>query len=338
MANPNFTPSLSSNEIWRDLDDTRCITDDLDAIEEDISELQTGKADNNHAHSGYAETNHTHEYAPTSHSHSYNELSDKPTIPAIPDFLPANGGDADTVDGKHASDLALVNHNHDSNYIPKSLQCTDNNGAPEVMVYKADNISLISTLENLSLGIHSVYTQGGVEGNPPTSDSCRCIVHKTNSNIMWVLAFGTSGSIYSNYWNGGTWRGWREIYSATPNALWSGHYYMSDVQTVTPSKTLSECRNGWLLVWSDYDSDTGTVNDEDFVTSIIHKRKPGGTTWTGQSHYFDIPRFIGSTNTDVTGESRIMKRVYVYDDKLVGHVANQYNPRNDVVLRAVYEF
>lgn len=35
------------------------------------------------------------------HSHSYNELSNKPTIPTIPSSLPANGGNADTVDNYH---------------------------------------------------------------------------------------------------------------------------------------------------------------------------------------------------------------------------------------------
>lgn len=73
MANPNFVPTMSSNEIWRDLDDTRCITDDLDAIEADILELEQNKADADHTHSGYA---------PSSHGHSYNDLSDKPTIPS----------------------------------------------------------------------------------------------------------------------------------------------------------------------------------------------------------------------------------------------------------------
>ena len=32
-------------------------------------------------------------------SGSYNDLTDKPTIPTIPNSLPANGGNADTVGG-----------------------------------------------------------------------------------------------------------------------------------------------------------------------------------------------------------------------------------------------
>ncbi len=44
--------------------------------------------------------------ADSNHTHSYNDLTNKPTIPTIPSSLPANGGNADTVDGYHASDFA----------------------------------------------------------------------------------------------------------------------------------------------------------------------------------------------------------------------------------------
>lgn len=50
--------------------------------------------------------------AEASHIHSYNDLTDKPTIPTVPASLPANGGNADTVDGKHASDFATAGHTH----------------------------------------------------------------------------------------------------------------------------------------------------------------------------------------------------------------------------------
>lgn len=45
-------------------------------------------------------------------SGDYNDLGNKPTIPTVPDSLPANGGNADTVDGKHASDFATAGHAH----------------------------------------------------------------------------------------------------------------------------------------------------------------------------------------------------------------------------------
>lgn len=103
MSNPNFDPRYSTDQIWRGQNTEQCLSDDLDAIEDDIASLGTGKADANHTHTGYASADHTH---------SYNSLTDKPTIPTVPESLPANGGNADTVDGKHASDLAAANHTH----------------------------------------------------------------------------------------------------------------------------------------------------------------------------------------------------------------------------------
>ncbi len=89
-----------------------------------IKSALDGKANASHTHN-YANSAHTHAQseitgleaalegkAAASHSHSYNSLTDKPTIPTIPASLPANGGNADTVDGKHASDFATANHTH----------------------------------------------------------------------------------------------------------------------------------------------------------------------------------------------------------------------------------
>lgn len=43
---------------------------------------------------------------------SYNDLANKPTIPTVPQSLPANGGNADTVGGKYPSEFAAYNHTH----------------------------------------------------------------------------------------------------------------------------------------------------------------------------------------------------------------------------------
>lgn len=139
---PDFIGQLSSDEIWYAGETDIRLTDVIDE-----------KVDANHTHTpasiGAAAASHTHNYAASGHSHSYNDLSDKPTIPAaythpsshpasmisglsavattgsyddlsdkptiptIPSSLPANGGNADTVDNKHASDFATANHTHD---------------------------------------------------------------------------------------------------------------------------------------------------------------------------------------------------------------------------------
>lgn len=133
MLNGEFNPTWSTDNIWREEDMERCLSNDLNTIEANIANLQTGKADIAHTHTEYAaasevtalqtlvgdtsvasqisssvatkaDINHTHPgYASSEHTHSYNDLNDKPTIPTS---LPANGGDADTIDGKHANEFA----------------------------------------------------------------------------------------------------------------------------------------------------------------------------------------------------------------------------------------
>lgn len=107
---------------------------------------------------------------------------------------------------------------------------------------------------------------------------------------------------------------------------------------ITPTKKLSECKTGWMLLWSDYDPDTSSGVDGDFVTTFIPKRNHLGATWDGKTFFADIPRFIGSNTQDTSTEKRIIKWFNVYDNKITGTAANGYPDRDDVALRAIYEF
>lgn len=97
MANPNFVPNFSSNEIFRDLDQSRCLTDDLDTIESGLAD----KAASNHVHAGYAVENHTHTgYAPSTHAHTSAEITDLATALATKADVSSIANKADLVDGK----------------------------------------------------------------------------------------------------------------------------------------------------------------------------------------------------------------------------------------------
>lgn len=284
--NGTFSPLMSTNEVYRDTDRTRCLT-------LDIEDLETGKADADHDHDdAYSAVNHTH-----------------------------------ALDGV----VGLLD-----------LLLTDSDGNVK------ENITgdFLAVVKAKPIGVYTFYTMGGSTSEntnmPKTSESWRYLVHKTGTNFGWVLAFGSSGSIYSNYLDNGTWKGWKAIYDATPTPLWApsngtGGYYMTSGHTVTPSKKLSECRNGWILMWSDYNTDESITQDYDWHCSVIPKIRPNGENWAGHSWLFDIPIGMQSASPYTT-ETRKMKWLYVYDNKLVGHDANNQNGRNDCVLRAVYEF
>lgn len=242
-----------------------------------------------------------------------------------------------TLDGKAAS-----SHTHALSAITGllALLATDDDG--DVKVSWSDQ-DVVAKIKALGSGLHTAYAKGGSTNNPKTTESWRFIVHKTGAtNYGWVIAFGSSGSVYTGYVDNATWKGWKCIYNATSNGmiLWSGSAYMqstnSTPQVVTPSKKLSECRTGWMLLWSDYDPGSGS-NDTDFCTTFIPKYTPSGGTWGGKAFYCDIPMYVGSDATDLSTEKRCIKPIYVHDDCLKGSYQNTSGGRNDVVLRAVYE-
>ena len=236
---------------------------------------------------------------------------------------------------------AASSHNHNSAYISKDLQFTADSGAQKLSYYKDDGKNILTEIAALTTGFYTMYSQSGTAGNPKTTEAWRFIIHKTGNTTGWVQGYGSLGSVYTNYQDGSSgWRGWRCVWDNDPNPLWSGAMYMSSPnstpQTVTPSKKLSECRTGWLLLWSDYDAGSGS-NDADFVTTMIPKNDPSGNKWGGKSFLCDIPRYVGSNAEDVDTERRIIKPIYVHDDRIEGSYQNDKDERNDVVLRAVYE-
>lgn len=222
----------------------------------------------------------------------------------------------------------------------KSLQPTSDVGSTEFTMTSGD---LYDKIHSLGLGFHTIYCSTAVSNIPSTREAWRILVHKTNKDsshsIAWVLAFGSSGSVYTNYeYNANSFYSWKCIYEVAPGRLWNGAKLVKANETITPSKKLSECRTGWMLLWSDYDPDTSSGVDADFVTTFIPNRSHSGGTWNGSTFFADIPRFIGSNTQDSSTEKRIMKWFTVYDDRIVGEAANEKSDRNDVALRAIYEF
>ncbi len=300
--------------------------------------------------SGKANTGHTHGAASTT-ANGFMSKEDKTKLNGI-----ATGANKTTVDTALSASStnpvqnkvintalagkASTSHNHNSAYIAKSLQMTADDGDVEVSWTNQD---VVAKIKALGSGMTTAYASIGTTNNPNSIESFRFMVHKTGSaKYGWVMAFGGRGSVYTGYVDNGTWRDWKAIFEASPAPLWTGAAYMSSPnstpQTVTPSKKLSECRNGWLLLWSDYDKDTKKANDSDFVTTMIPKKNPTGGNWGGKAFYCDIPRYMGSNVNDVDTERRIIKSIYIHDNCIKGSFNNDKDERNDVVLRCVYEY
>ena len=237
------------------------------------------------------------------------------------------------LDGKSAT-----SHTHTAQSLvsmAEALFATSYNGGVEYSYGSGSGKNVLTEISNMPAGLHTIYSIAGTTGNPKTTESWRMLVHKTSATIGWVLAFDAEGSIYSNYQSAaGTFKGWRCIYDVTPPILWMGEYWCTDTQTVTPSKALSACRNGWVLVWSDYDTANEVSTNGDCFTTVIPKWNPNHVKWSGQS-------FIAAVPTNLSTDGTISfagKRLYVHDTKITGNTVNDVSPSNDVCLRAIYEY
>lgn len=223
-------------------------------------------------------------------------------------------------DHNHDGVYSSVDHVHDTTVVTQSG--TDLNNYTKAGLYSFANAY---TPLNIPAG-----TNGWLFVLPWQKDS--------DTVKQFWFRHGTPGStdqeVYTRMKTASTgWSSWRKIsgdVQGTP--LWTGAYLMTSNNTVTPAKPLSKCAKGWILVWSDYNPGEGAQN-ADFVTTIIPKKSFNGGTWSNHKFLCTVPQYstIGSNIINV-------KTLYISDDKIVGDALNDQNERNDICLRAIYEF
>ena len=117
----------------------------------------------------------------------------------------------------------------------------------------------------------------------------------------------------------------KPVFFENADILWSGQSYPVANSGITPRTALNDCPNGWILVWSDYDADTGKANDSDWHFTFIPKshRSGGG-----------IRLMIPNMNGDY-GD----KYIYCNGTQINGHADNSVSGASkDVVLRQVVAF
>lgn len=114
--------------------------------------------------------------------------------------------------------------------------------------------------------------------------------------------------------------------------LWSGSWFMNDSQTVTPSRKLSDCPNGWIMAWSRYENGS-TANS---FWNFVYVPKRFGTLSAG-----GMVQTLGADPTTNSGgvvskTQPVFKYIYATDTTLSGHAQNGLSPNNTLVLRYVF--
>lgn len=237
-----------------------------------------------------------------------------------------------SIDGSDAE--TVVQQVYELQNIVNASRATDVEGGAKLSITDTTK-SLLDEFIALGVGLHTIYSTVGVQDSPTSSAGYRSIGQLNTPNNGWIMSFHTNGSVYTNFYFSGEWRGWRAVYEAVPEPLWSGTSLIGEGVTITPSKPLNQCAHGWQLVFSDYNDDTSTASSSDLSTVMIPKRNLTGANWGGSSFLCLVPTYLAEDGA----HNMCVKRVYVYPDRLEGHASNALGSvQRDACLRAIYEY
>lgn len=110
------------------------------------------------------------------------------------------------------------------------------------------------------------------------------------------------------------------------NVLWMGERYPTETQTVTPSKGIHDCKNGWILRWQGYNPGTGGTETHFQYTYIP---KMGIVHANGKGNRVILAR---------QEDTLMYKYLYIYHDRIVGHAQNGAGGNRDMALTGVFEW
>lgn len=240
-----------------------------------------------------------------------------------------------SVDGSNAE--TVVQQVYELQQIVEKSKITANNGNVKLSI--TDNTKdVLTEFISLGVGFHTIYTANGVQGVPDTG-AFRMFGHLTNTNPAtgYIIAMQADGSVYANYCNVGTWRGWKSIFEATPPLLYqsaNGAFPNAEI-AVTPTKALSECQHGWALIFTGYDDTAKAPRDYYVQTVYIPKRSYKGEWWSGESMTFSLVYSYSEANDT---NLQCTKTFTVYNDRIVSSRFNSQGVSRNMVLRSIHEY
>lgn len=255
------------------------------------------------------------------------------------DFKPGTKISSDQVDEEFNQLISQINqvedddNSKDADVRSKAqmTKITSDTGSMKLSANKTTD-DILNEILNAGVGLHTFYAVTGSINLPPNGISIRGVAQLTAANFGWVWCIDYQNQMWTNYLNNNIWSGWRQLATHDQNILWSGALYPMAGQTITPSKKLSECAKGWILVWSDYTVGSG-ANDYRWHTNVVPKTFASFDNGGGM--LFHVPTSLGTGDGTGTFAS---KYFYINDATLTGHTINDTNDNRFMVLRKVIEF
>ena len=248
-----------------------------------------------------------------SHYLNYNNLSNKPSIPTIPSSLPANGGNADTVDSLHAASFA---RSDTSDTLSGDYAFTGGHGAI--------NITSSSIVSNAS----SNWT-----GNPGSQGKIQYHSNRwyivSDSSSQLICQFRRDGADKSYIDNNGTYVGnlsGTASYASNSNLLDGLDLHNTQSTQNTANQVLRTQNNGYtMLGWINTTSGETTGMNRIYASNDGYIRYVTPATFgLGITPYINMPTTDTSWNyTGSAGKTSITGAIGTLGETQNAHAATQ---------------
>lgn len=195
---------------------------------------------------------------------------------------------------------------------------TLSNGSLVTNAYNDSNVQVSHTEVNQS----GLLAQGFISGNKVAEINLR------EGQLLLGAAYKASSTAPDRWTSSALDAEKISQLNATGTVLWEGVSLMGwsgDAQKVTPSKKITDCLNGWKLVWGEYKNGafTGTqIRESEISKASVLKYSGAG-------------RILSIMNYDNVNCS---KYVYAYANHIDGNKKNSDGAAGGVVLVGVYEY
>lgn len=213
-----------------------------------------------------------------------------------------------------------ITQNQDETVIP--IQIERFNSVTDILQVYINGLICIPEIDYTFNSFENIVLKNGVDAGTVIS----FIVYKSVDGSQSETVIDQVNELYERV---------EVLESKTDNALWVGADTMGANSTITPSKPLSQCKNGWLFCWCDYDETTGKSSDGQFVFTYVPKNIMKDISLNYVATYFTICTAINDNGSFTT----CVKRISYNDTQIVGFVGNVATvDGRDVCLKAIYEF
>ena len=197
---------------------------------------------------------------------------------------------------------------------------TSDLGSDKLVISESLGLEVLSA----GVGFHTLFIPSGMTlGMPLVGKVWRGYSSFTSATRGYILIVSEDGDVYTiNY--DGEWGVWRGLYQHTKKMLYqsgSGNA-LASTSTVSPTKALSECANGWVLHFNNFHYH-------------VPKVRYNGEKWNGEYVLVEIPYAMSD---DGATRQTCMKKIVITDKTISGVEANVLSVNTNVRLFGITEY